>query len=145
VLLIDPTQPFASRIPERCRGRHKSRKRERAARATPSPVDPETNNAAAMFVNASTARFQDEILLDNGSFVRSGILLDHRGKPQTAWRPTKPTKVRPGTVGEISNLGVEVACGDEWILVQKLFSEGQTGISYGYTQIGRSAARSSFD
>ncbi len=51
-------------------------------------IDPDTNNPAAMFVNASTAKFQDDdIRLDNGSVVRSGVLLDQRGKPQTARRP----------------------------------------------------------
>lgn len=51
-------------------------------------IDPETNNPAAIFVTASTARFQDnEIHLDNGTVVRSGALFDQRGKPQTTRRP----------------------------------------------------------
>jgi hypothetical protein len=51
-------------------------------------IDPETNNPAAMFVDASTARFErDDIRLDNGTVVRSGVLVDHRGKPQTTHGP----------------------------------------------------------
>ena len=51
-------------------------------------IDPETNNPAAIFVTASAARFQDdEIRLDNGTLVRSGVLLDRRGKPEAARRP----------------------------------------------------------
>ena len=51
-------------------------------------IDPETNNPAALFVNASTAKMQDkDILLDNGAVVRSGVLLDRGGKRKAAERP----------------------------------------------------------
>ena len=51
-------------------------------------VDPETNNPAALFVNAKTAKIEGgEVHLDNGSVVRSGVLLDRNGKPQNADRP----------------------------------------------------------
>jgi len=51
-------------------------------------IDPETKNPAAMFVNASIAKVEaNEVRLDNGAVVRSGILLDARGKPQASDRP----------------------------------------------------------
>jgi hypothetical protein len=51
-------------------------------------IDPETNSPAAMFVNASRAKFEgNDVHLDNGGLVRSGIMLDHKGKPQEADRP----------------------------------------------------------
>ena len=51
-------------------------------------VDPETYTPAAMFVNASSAKMQDnEVRLDNRSVVRSGVLFDRGGKRQTAERP----------------------------------------------------------
>jgi hypothetical protein len=51
-------------------------------------IDPETNNPAALFVNSKTARMEaNEVRLDNGSVLRSGVLLDRRGRPQDADRP----------------------------------------------------------
>jgi hypothetical protein len=51
-------------------------------------IDPETNNPAAIFVNAKTAKIEgSEVRLDSGSTVRSGVLLDRSGKPQNADRP----------------------------------------------------------
>jgi hypothetical protein len=51
-------------------------------------IDPETYTPAAMFVNASSAKMRDnEVLLDNGSVVRSGVLFDRGGKRQIAARP----------------------------------------------------------
>jgi hypothetical protein len=51
-------------------------------------VDPETNNPAALFVNAKTAKLEGgEVSLDNGSVVRLGVLMDRSGKPQNADRP----------------------------------------------------------
>jgi hypothetical protein len=51
-------------------------------------IDPETNNPVALFVKAKTAKLEgEEVRLDNGSVVRSGVLLDRRGKPQNADRP----------------------------------------------------------
>lgn len=51
-------------------------------------IDPETNNPAALFVNAKTAKMQGpEIHLDNRSVVRSGVLMDRSGKPQDPDRP----------------------------------------------------------
>jgi methionyl-tRNA formyltransferase len=37
----------------------------------------------------------------------------------------KTSEAQPGTVGKVSDVGVEVACADEWILVQKVFREGK--------------------
>ena len=51
-------------------------------------IDPETNNPVALFVNAKTAKLEGgDVRLDNGSVVRSGVLLDRRGRPQKADRP----------------------------------------------------------
>jgi len=51
-------------------------------------IDPETYTPAAMFVNASSAKVEDnEVRLNNRSVVRSGVLFDHGGKRQTAERP----------------------------------------------------------
>jgi len=51
-------------------------------------IDPETSNPAALFVNAKTACFEgNEVRLDNGDVVRSGVLMDRTGKVQTADRP----------------------------------------------------------
>jgi len=51
-------------------------------------VDPETFAPTALFVNSASARLQDnEVRLDNGQIVRSGVLLDARGRRQTAERP----------------------------------------------------------
>jgi len=51
-------------------------------------IDPETSNPAALFVNAKTARFEgNDVRLDNGDVVRSGVLMDRAGKAQTADRP----------------------------------------------------------
>ena len=36
-----------------------------------------------------------------------------------------PTREKPGTVAESGDLGAQVACSDEWILVQKLLVEGK--------------------
>jgi hypothetical protein len=51
-------------------------------------IDPETNTPAALFVNASSAKMEDnEIHLDNGMVVRDDVLFDRGGKRQTAERP----------------------------------------------------------
>ncbi len=51
-------------------------------------IDPETYTPAAMFVNASSTKMRDnEVRLDNGSVVRSGVLFGRGGKRQTAERP----------------------------------------------------------
>jgi hypothetical protein len=51
-------------------------------------VDPETNTAAALFVDASTAKVQgQEIHLDNGAVIRSGVLVDRRGQRRPVERP----------------------------------------------------------
>jgi hypothetical protein len=51
-------------------------------------IDPETNNPAALFVNAKQAKVEgSEVRLDNGSVVRAGVLVDRRGKPQNAEHP----------------------------------------------------------
>lgn len=51
-------------------------------------VDPETNTPAAVFVNASSAKMQDNgVHLDNGRIVRDGVLFDRGGKRQVAERP----------------------------------------------------------
>jgi hypothetical protein len=51
-------------------------------------IDPETNNPAALFVNAKTAKLDgNEIHLDTALVVRSGVLLDRRGEPQNADHP----------------------------------------------------------
>lgn len=44
-------------------------------------IDSESNTPAALFVNAKSARMQDKaVMLDNGSVVRGGVLLDRAGK-----------------------------------------------------------------
>jgi hypothetical protein len=51
-------------------------------------IDPETNNPAAIFVNAKTAKIEGaDVRLDSGSIVRSGVLLDRNGKQLNADRP----------------------------------------------------------
>jgi hypothetical protein len=51
-------------------------------------VDPETFTPAALFVNSASARLQDkEVRLDNGEVVRSGALLDARGRRRSAEQP----------------------------------------------------------
>lgn len=44
-------------------------------------IDGGSNTPAALFVNSATAKMQDdEVSLDNGAVVRSGVLLDRAGK-----------------------------------------------------------------
>ncbi len=44
-------------------------------------IDSESNTPSALFVKSATARMQGEdVLLDNGAMVRSGVLLDGAGK-----------------------------------------------------------------
>ena len=51
-------------------------------------MDPDTNNPVALFVNAAGAKMQDnEVRLDNGAVVRSGVLFDRTGKRQAMERP----------------------------------------------------------
>jgi hypothetical protein len=51
-------------------------------------ADPETFAPAAVFVDAKTARLQDkEVRLDSGQVVRSGMLVDSKGKRQSPERP----------------------------------------------------------
>jgi hypothetical protein len=51
-------------------------------------VDPETNNLAALNVKAAAAKVQDkDVVLDDGSMVRSGVLLDRKGKRLAMERP----------------------------------------------------------
>src|SRR5205823_2418861 len=51
-------------------------------------IDPETNTPAALFVKSAGARMQEkDVVLDNGSVVRSGVLLDRRGKRVAMERP----------------------------------------------------------
>jgi len=51
-------------------------------------IDPETNNPAALFVNAENAKVEGtEVRLDNGSVVRAGMLMDRNGRSQNADRP----------------------------------------------------------
>jgi hypothetical protein len=51
-------------------------------------IDPETNNPAALFVNAKRAKIAGgEVHLDSGSVVRWGALMDRSGKPQNADHP----------------------------------------------------------
>jgi hypothetical protein len=51
-------------------------------------IDPESNNPAALFVSAKTAKLEGgEIRLDNGSVLRSGVLTDRTGKSHNAEFP----------------------------------------------------------
>jgi hypothetical protein len=51
-------------------------------------IDPESNTPAALFVKSASAKMQDkDVLLDNGSVVRSGALLDRGGKRLAMDRP----------------------------------------------------------
>jgi hypothetical protein len=51
-------------------------------------IDPESSTPAAMFVKSATAKVQKEdILLDNGAIVQSGVLLDRTGKRVPMERP----------------------------------------------------------
>jgi hypothetical protein len=44
-------------------------------------IDSESNTPAALYVKSATAKMQgDDVLLDNGGVVRSGVLLDRTGK-----------------------------------------------------------------
>jgi hypothetical protein len=51
-------------------------------------IDPETSSPAAIFVDGQKAeRKQNDIRLDNGAVVRSGVLFDNNGKRQNPERP----------------------------------------------------------
>jgi hypothetical protein len=51
-------------------------------------VDPESNVPAALFVDANSAKRQDqEIRLDGGASVRAGMLIDPNGASRRAARP----------------------------------------------------------
>lgn len=51
-------------------------------------VDPETSTPGALFVNASSARLENnEVRLDSGAFMRDGVLFDRAGKRATDERP----------------------------------------------------------
>jgi uncharacterized protein DUF3179 len=51
-------------------------------------VNSETNTPAALFVHASSAKMQDDVVrLDNGAVVRDGVLFDRAGKRQAIERP----------------------------------------------------------
>ena len=51
-------------------------------------IDPESNTPAALFVKSASAKMQDkDILLDNGSVVRTSVLLDRAGKRVAMERP----------------------------------------------------------
>ena len=51
-------------------------------------IDPETNTPSALYVKAAGARVQDQdVVLDNGWVVRSGVLLDRDGKRPAMERP----------------------------------------------------------
>src|SRR6266849_9744660 len=44
-------------------------------------IDPESNTPAALFVRSASAKMQDkDVLLDNGSIVRTSVLVDREGK-----------------------------------------------------------------
>jgi methionyl-tRNA formyltransferase len=73
------------------------------------------------------------------NFIRACDFVPFRspwGHPRTALRGCelgivrarltgKPVEACPGTVGLISDLGVEVACADQWILVQQVLKGGK--------------------
>ena len=51
-------------------------------------IDPETNTPAALYIKAAGAKMQDQdVVLDNGWVVRSGVLLDRGGKRLAMERP----------------------------------------------------------
>jgi hypothetical protein len=51
-------------------------------------IDPETNTPVALYVKAAGAKMQEkDVVLDDGSSVRAGVLLDRRGKRQAMDRP----------------------------------------------------------
>ena len=51
-------------------------------------IDPDTNNPVAIYVKAAGAKMQDnDVVLDDGSVVRAGLLLDRGGKRQSVERP----------------------------------------------------------
>ena len=51
-------------------------------------IDQESNTPAALFVKSAGAKMQDkDVLLDNGSVVRSSVLLDRAGKRVAMERP----------------------------------------------------------
>jgi hypothetical protein len=51
-------------------------------------IDPESNTPAALFVKSASAKMQDkDVLLDNGSVVRTSVLFDRAGKRVAMERP----------------------------------------------------------
>jgi len=44
----------------------------------------------------------------------------------SASRTGRPSEAPPGTIGEVSDLGVEVACADEWVLVRRCQMDGRS-------------------
>jgi hypothetical protein len=51
-------------------------------------IDPESNTPAALFVKSASAKMRDkDILLDNGSVVRTSVLFDRAGKRLMMERP----------------------------------------------------------
>ena len=51
-------------------------------------IDPESNTPAALFVNSASVKMHDrDVLLDSGSVVRTGVLLDRAGKRLAMERP----------------------------------------------------------
>ncbi len=51
-------------------------------------IDPETNTPSALFVDTKTAKLQgNEVRLDNGAVIRSGVFFDRKGKRQVTDRP----------------------------------------------------------
>jgi hypothetical protein len=51
-------------------------------------IDPETNTPAALYVETAKAAIESkDVILDNGSVVRSGVLLDRRGQRLKMERP----------------------------------------------------------
>lgn len=51
-------------------------------------IEPESGTPAALFVSSKTAKLQgNEVRLDNGAVVRSGMLLGRNGKSQSVERP----------------------------------------------------------
>jgi Protein of unknown function (DUF3179) len=51
-------------------------------------IDPESDTPAALFVDAKTAKIRgNEVYLDNGAVVRSGVLVDRQGRRESAKRP----------------------------------------------------------
>ena len=51
-------------------------------------IDPDSNTPAALFVKSASVKMQDKsLLLDNGSVVRTSVLLDRAGKRLGMERP----------------------------------------------------------